>query len=39
MGPGHLGPGSDMRNNFDIYLPEWLSGHNELIFGALYVVD
>ena len=27
----------DPRDNFDIYLPEWLSGHNKLIFGTLYV--
>jgi hypothetical protein len=26
----------DRRNNFDIYLPEWLARHNQLIFGALY---
>lgn len=27
----------DRRDNFDIYLPEWLAKHNKLIFGALYV--
>jgi hypothetical protein len=27
----------DRRDNFDIYLPEWLSRHNKLIFGGLYV--
>ncbi len=27
----------DRRDNFDIYLPEWLARHNKLIFGALYV--
>src|ERR1700730_2775586 len=25
------------RDNFDIYLPEWLAKHNKLIFGALYL--
>ena len=28
---------ADRRDNFDIYLPEWLARHNKLIFGALYV--
>ena len=28
---------SDRRDNFDIYLPEWLARHNKAIFGALYV--
>ena len=28
---------SDRRDNFDIYLPEWLARHNKLIFGGLYV--
>ena len=27
----------DRRDNFDIYLPEWLAKHNKLIFGALFV--
>ena len=27
----------DRRDNFDIYLPEWLAHHNKLIFGTLYV--
>jgi hypothetical protein len=27
---------SDRRDNFDIYLPEWLARHNKLIFGAIY---
>jgi hypothetical protein len=27
----------DRRENFDIYLPEWLAKHNKLIFGALYL--
>ena len=25
------------RDNFDIYLPEWLARHNKLIFGSLFV--
>lgn len=25
------------RDNFDIYLPEWLARHNKIIFGMLYV--
>ena len=28
---------SDRRDNFDIWLPEWLARHNKTIFGALYV--
>jgi hypothetical protein len=28
---------SDRRDNFDIYLPEWLARHNKVIFGTLYV--
>jgi polyferredoxin len=28
----------DRRDNFDIYLPEWLARHNKTIFGSLYVV-
>ena len=27
----------DRRDNFDIYLPAWLSRHNKLIFGSLFV--
>ena len=27
----------DRRDNFDIYLPEWLARHNKVIFGSLYV--
>ena len=27
----------DRRDNFDIYLPEWLARHNKSIFGTLYV--
>ena len=26
----------DRRDNFDIYLPQWLARHNKVIFGALY---
>jgi polyferredoxin len=29
---------ADRRDNFDIYLPEWLARHNKLIFGVLYTV-
>lgn len=28
---------SDRRDNFDIWLPEWLARYNKLIFGSLYV--
>ena len=27
----------DRRDNFDIYLPEFMARHNKLIFGTLYV--
>jgi hypothetical protein len=27
----------ERRDNFDIYLPEWLARHNKVIFGTLYV--
>ena len=27
----------DRRDNFDIYLPEWLARHNNWIFGTLYL--
>ncbi|HLN65264.1 MAG TPA: hypothetical protein VK464_27400 [Symbiobacteriaceae bacterium] len=27
----------DRRDNFDIYLPEWLARHNKSIFTTLYV--
>jgi len=27
----------DRRDNFDIYLPEWLARYNKLIFGLLYI--
>lgn len=30
--------GSD-RDNFDIFLPNWLARHNQLIFSTVYVVD
>ncbi len=28
----------DRRDNFDIYLPEWLARHNKTVFGTLYVL-
>lgn len=28
----------DRRDNFDIYLPEWLARHNKRIFGSLFVI-
>jgi hypothetical protein len=28
---------SDRRENFDIYLPEWLAKHNKLIFGMTFL--
>ena len=28
----------DRRDNFDIYLPEWIARHNKTIFGTIYVV-
>jgi polyferredoxin len=28
---------NDRRDNFDIYLPQWLARHNKVIFGALYI--
>ena len=27
---------TDRRDNFDIYLPEWLARHNKVIFGSLF---
>ena len=27
----------DRRDNFDIYLPEWLARHNKVVFGLLYL--
>jgi uncharacterized membrane protein len=29
---------ADRRDNFDIYLPEWLARHNKTVFGLLYVL-
>ncbi|MGZ5036971.1 MAG: hypothetical protein ACXWG1_00765 [Usitatibacter sp.] len=29
---------SERRDNFDIYLPEWLARENKRIFGTLYVL-
>ncbi len=29
---------TDRRDNFDIYLPEWLARHNKTIFTILYVL-
>ncbi len=29
---------ADRRDNFDIYLPEWLARYNKHIFGSLYVI-
>ena len=29
----------DRRDNFDIYLPNWLARHNKTIFGTLFVVN
>jgi hypothetical protein len=28
----------DRRDNFDIYLPEWLARHNKGVFGTLFVL-
>ena len=28
---------ADRRPNFDIFLPEWLARHNQVVFGTLYV--
>ena len=28
----------DRRDNFDIFLPEWVARHNKSIFGPLYLV-
>jgi len=27
----------DRRDNFDIYLPQWLARYNKVVFGVLYV--
>ena len=29
---------TDRRDNFDIYLPEWLARYNKLIFGSIYLL-
>ena len=29
----------ERRDNFDIFLPEWLARHNKTIFGTLFVVN
>jgi hypothetical protein len=29
----------DRRDNFDIYLPNWLARHNKAIFGTLFVIN
>ena len=29
----------DRADNFDIYLPNWVAGHNKEIFGTLFVVN
>lgn len=29
---------TDRRDNFDIYLPEWLARHNKRIFGAFFIL-
>jgi hypothetical protein len=28
----------ERADNFDIYLPQWLAGHNKTIFGTLFAV-
>lgn len=28
----------ERRDNFDIYLPEWVARHNKTIFGLLYLI-
>jgi hypothetical protein len=28
---------NDRANNFDIYLPNWLAQHNQVVFGTLFV--
>jgi hypothetical protein len=28
---------SDRRDNFDIYLPQWVARYNKLIFGGIYI--
>jgi len=29
----------DRADNFDIYLPNWVAGHNKAIFGTLFVLN
>ena len=29
----------ERRDNFDIFLPEWLARHNKAIFGTLFVFN
>jgi hypothetical protein len=29
---------TDRRDNFDIYLPQWLARYNKLIFGSIYLL-
>lgn len=29
---------TDRRDNFDIYLPEWLARYNQVIFGSLFLL-
>ena len=29
---------SDRRDNFDIYLPEWLAGRTKIIFGPIFLI-
>jgi hypothetical protein len=28
---------TDRRDNFDIYLPQWLARYNKIIFGSIYL--
>jgi hypothetical protein len=28
---------TDRRDNFDVYLPEWLARYNKLIFGSIFI--
>jgi hypothetical protein len=30
---------TDRKNNFDIFLPEWLARYNKEIFGTLYIAS
>ena len=29
---------TDRRDNFDIYLPQWLARYNKVIFGSIYLL-